>query len=795
MKSNKGYTLVELLVAVALLLVVMAEVGALMINSQNLYSHGFYEVNLQEESQLVIQQIEDLLMGAAIDVQYETKTYNGIDSDVLTIVTAEPRLSATGVPTGDYDEVTYKIGLAFDVQRSDGTLPGGGVVRPSDDFGTEYHKFDSLVMSRQVGTGDATYSTMAEGVRSLRVYVFQEKSSGAVTDEYLQNYKDGDYVTIYLEMQNEQYSYKTDTSAHSIYLRNMPGSGGTPKPTVSPVSGGGNNDKVVNVLREHTFDLHDYVGDDYVEFKWKEINGSTAKYTLGTSTGKLSCVESLNKNWTDEVPMGNAVILAKKAGADWSDSIEIQMYTEKVTFSNMPLYIYDNMTAEATSVFPITGICPDDATKVNIVPVMVLKKLPASADAFQFDDSWGCGKEIDCKVSPAPTEWFQQVLWKGLQIDEDGNTIVNTDGNAITMSNYADSSMKTVAIPQSGILHYSTYTHTGGNTLSAGGTLGANYSLVTNNADFLNLGGGNATYHYGTLCTHDANCVVMHTTTHLPNNVPEYWQKVVEDCEGFIALRFKMEWAHMGTNTCEFYGYWYPQQSGTAAQHDKIMERIATVYGGADGTEYNFVVTTPTAYPTPPLGASGAAAGSNLESTGVSLISTTEGLITIKNTGTANSGSSSWTFTVDAGISLESISCSTTGFGMSCSGNIITITGYTDIAAGDEVDLAFTYTKAPEPLTIPDGSGGYALSGRNAWADNAQYNVSFTNPTGNKISSITVTMHVTAGTVTTIGGGCTGTVSGDTLTVTFDNYGNGIPAGGTVSTNIALSGAGDIEIN
>ncbi|MBO6297260.1 MAG: prepilin-type N-terminal cleavage/methylation domain-containing protein [Lachnospiraceae bacterium] len=123
--KNKGYTLVELLVAVALLLVVMAEVGALMINSQNIYSHGFYEVNLQEEAQQVVQQLEDLMMAATTDVQYTTIKHNGIDSDVITILTAEPELSGTGVPTGNYLPVEYKIGLSFDVNKEMELYPGG----------------------------------------------------------------------------------------------------------------------------------------------------------------------------------------------------------------------------------------------------------------------------------------------------------------------------------------------------------------------------------------------------------------------------------------------------------------------------------------------------------------------------------------------------------------------------------------------------------------------------------------------------------------------------------------------
>jgi prepilin-type N-terminal cleavage/methylation domain-containing protein len=852
MKKNKGYTLIELLVAVALLMIVMAEVGVLMINSQNLYRHGFYEVSLQEESQMVLQQIEDLMMSAAVNVDYNTIKHNGIDSDVITIVTAQPKLSGTGVPTGDYDEVTYKIGLAFDVNNS-GKYPSGDPVRSDSDYGTDTHKFESLIISKKVGTGSETYATMAEGVKSLRVYVVDSGTTG--TKDPMQNYKEGDYVTLYLEMQNEQYYYKTDTSAQSIYLRNMPGSGGVPKPTVSPVSGGANNDKVVNVLREHTFNLKDYVGDAYKEFKWKETNGSTAKYTL-TADGHLSCVDSLNNDWDDKVELGKCVILATQNPGDYTDAVEIQMYTEKVSFKNMPLYIYDNMTAASTSVFPVTGICVHCIKKHNIVPVLVLEKNPFSSDAFKLTD-WGCEEAVDFNT---PSTKYEQIIWKGLD-------------PSITAANIADSSMDTGTIPAGTILHYYTYSlNPGGTRLPAGG-ISSDYTPLESNKELLNLGGA-ADFSYGILSTHDANCICMHVKDPMSTSPINYWNWIVDKGNGFIALRFKLQW-DSGWSP-EFFGYLYPQQTGTAAQHDKIMKRIATVYSGGEGTEYNFVVTTPTAYPTPELGASGAAAGAVLESTGVTLTSATEGTITIKNTGTADSGTS-WTFTADAGVELGSVTCSTSGYSMSFSGKVLKVTGTTNIAAGAQADLAFTYgtaaalsagtvaftsdtagkvtvsntggsasggnwsvtvdtgknlqsvtpsdtskyaitcsgttikitgynamaagtseeitftyTTPPEPLVIP--AGGYTLSGRNAWADNAQYNVALTNTTSKKVSSITVTMHVASGTVTTISGAFSGTVSGEYITVTTNNYGNGFEPGASATLQISVQGSGDINL-
>lgn len=80
----------------------------------------------------------------------------------------------------------------------------------------------------------------------------------------------------------------------------------------------------------------------------------------------------------------------------------------------------------------------------------------------------------------------------------------------------------------------------------------------------------------------------------------------------------------------------------------------------------------------------------------------------------------------------------------------------------------------------------------NAWDGNKQYNVSFTNPTGEKVDSVSVTIPVN-GTVTGIGGNVTGVDNGDgTWTLTFNNYGNGIDANTTVpDIYVHVTGTGE----
>ena len=60
--DNKGFTLVELLVAVAVLVIVMMELYAVINNTSKVYQMGNYEVSLQMEAQQSFQLLEEFMM-------------------------------------------------------------------------------------------------------------------------------------------------------------------------------------------------------------------------------------------------------------------------------------------------------------------------------------------------------------------------------------------------------------------------------------------------------------------------------------------------------------------------------------------------------------------------------------------------------------------------------------------------------------------------------------------------------------------------------------------------------------
>lgn len=614
MRNNKGYTLVELLVAVALLVIVMAEVGALMFNSQSLYRNGFYEVNLQEESQQVIQQVEDLLMNATgwerdattnrtDAIQVETKTYNGINSDIITIYTMVPHIpegSTTGIPDGTYDKVKYRIGLAFDVNG--GQLPGGDPIRPSSDFGTQDHMFETLVLERtQVAagatTGTPTYATLAEGVRAIHL-------DYDTANDVIKGYVEADRVIFSVEMQNQKYSYSTDTASVSVYLRNQPqtadakpsGSSGGPTGASNP------DDKMIYILRVHDYDLHDYVSSYYDTFEFKNTSDTTI-YTYNPANDHIQLNSTLWKNWSyQNVTSGGVDIYAYNYDdvvvKNIGKKIKITLYTEAVQYNDGLLYTYRNTNNDdgLLSVFPVKGICvcEDCVDKHMLEPQLFLAKVPnhATGSVIEFTSS---SFELIDKSGTVKSQIA--VPFTDGTTDEDGNLIEEglCMSKGLTVSSRTDQAFS-VKIPVGvGNLNYNWYSWNmgaGPRTYANGDPVMTHHTLHSD-GDGMNLG-NDITFNY-TANIKNSNGNAIYLTTKQPFNndkaIP-YWQEIVEKGEGYIAVKMTLVWPSV-TQAMVIKAYLYPEcTDATKTQHDLILNRLGGTVGGT-GTSY-----TPTAAPT-----------------------------------------------------------------------------------------------------------------------------------------------------------------------------------------------------
>ena len=62
--DKKGFTLVEMIVAMAVLAIVLGEIGVVLSNTTKIYSKGSYEISLQAEAQQAVQAMEDVMVNA-----------------------------------------------------------------------------------------------------------------------------------------------------------------------------------------------------------------------------------------------------------------------------------------------------------------------------------------------------------------------------------------------------------------------------------------------------------------------------------------------------------------------------------------------------------------------------------------------------------------------------------------------------------------------------------------------------------------------------------------------------------
>ena len=75
--GKKGFTLVEVVVSLAIMTIVAGAIGAFMVAGNNSYMRGNKELTLQEEAQLAANQIIDMIIDVEKDIQF---TDNGTTS-------------------------------------------------------------------------------------------------------------------------------------------------------------------------------------------------------------------------------------------------------------------------------------------------------------------------------------------------------------------------------------------------------------------------------------------------------------------------------------------------------------------------------------------------------------------------------------------------------------------------------------------------------------------------------------------------------------------------------------------
>ena len=311
MKNNKGYTLVELLIAMAIFAVVMAEVCNMMQQSSKLYLNGTYEIDLQTEAQQIVQQMEELLIDANVSV------------NVLP--------NAVGLSVNDIEIVNHDV--TYLIQY---TQPN-----PSVSYGDIY-----LTVT---GASTAPNALMGEYVESLSLNMAE--------------YETASKITLEIALRNDKYTY---TTSKDIYLRNDIGLGGG-RPTPSPE---GNFDEELDVLRFREYNLsseynNNYGGKAYT-YRFQDgttlnadykITNSGTTYYLETQTALNNGHSRTAENMIDAIDPDTGAV---------AFTIKISTVEVKIGAAGYGLfYEYVDISDPITSPVHVQGIYLDGATSIK----------------------------------------------------------------------------------------------------------------------------------------------------------------------------------------------------------------------------------------------------------------------------------------------------------------------------------------------------------------------------------------------------------------------------------------------
>lgn len=293
MKNNKGYTLVELLVSMVVLMMVLTEVYIVMNNGSNVYNKGSYDVSLQTKAQQALMHLENIIIDAN-----ESISYNGAGPNADLIITNDPG--------NDYR-------ISYDNSDPIGQLYGYG----------------KLMLTVTDDAGNTTTSPLVDNVTSYSV----------VTDEIVNG--DGDSVFVNLTMANKEYTYSADTK--EIYLRNRLGTRGSADADDDTTPSA---NFTLNVLRHKDYPLNgnryyfvlngtDALGNPTITkkycnyFVWQSADGLS---DLGTHQNDPNNKYQLVGQTTVKCNAG----MDQKSGWDESATAVIRGYEDATAYANNP---------------------------------------------------------------------------------------------------------------------------------------------------------------------------------------------------------------------------------------------------------------------------------------------------------------------------------------------------------------------------------------------------------------------------------------------------------------------------
>lgn len=375
MKNNKGFTLTELLVALAVIAILLSEVTSIMFNTASLFKSGTSEVNLQGEAQRVVQISEELLMDANVSVNFTQPDPSSPNNSTIYI-------KNKNVSTNE----VYEYFIRLD--------------KPDDK---EYGK---LMLSKKVdGKPDAP-----------KEQVLAEYVTGINLD--MSNFANADKATLNITMKNKDHKYDI-TETKDIYFRNMIGtSGNATSPEIAEAN------YYLDCLRFKKYNLkYDVMGRENCKnkkgneytFVWDDkskSNGCETYYDLSTD-GKISCKGSINNNFGREYS-AVVLIIDPDSGSD----------VGKITVTTVPVQI--GLGKQATSGTVATGggiwyFNTDGESSAASVSYIDIKGISLFPDDVYSSTDVSCVFESSYDKIEMPTLEYNVISTKQFKLKDDSN--------------------------------------------------------------------------------------------------------------------------------------------------------------------------------------------------------------------------------------------------------------------------------------------------------------------------------------------------------------------------------------
>lgn len=204
--ENKGFTLVEIIVCLAIMTIVAGSVGAFIVAGNNSYLRGNKELTLQEEAQLATNQMIDLIIDVEKDIKFTNTTGTAVDLD------GNPAKDDAG------NEVQAQVSELLLVNNDNAYMIRW---QESSNTGTEYENANQIYLYEAATEADlatAAPALMAEHVSSFQVDLSEARSKRKVMLNMLFAYQDKTYqISETIKLRN---ALPEDTAEH-IWLEAM----------------------------------------------------------------------------------------------------------------------------------------------------------------------------------------------------------------------------------------------------------------------------------------------------------------------------------------------------------------------------------------------------------------------------------------------------------------------------------------------------------------------------------------------------------------------------------------------